>query len=49
MQERISNYKIIYAIPKYRGKGDLSLVLDSSGKEIIMNFHIRSFIKKTGL
>lgn len=47
MQERISNYKIIYAIPKYiEGKGDLSLVLDSSGKEIIMNFHIRSFIRK---
>lgn len=47
MSDKLSDYKIVYAIPKYiEGRGDLSLILDKDGKKILMDFHIRSLIRK---
>src|SRR5699024_81720 len=46
-QIKISNKKIIYAIPEYReGRGDVSKIVYEGGKEIYMPFHIRTLPRK---
>lgn len=46
-KDKISNNKIVYAIPKYiDGKGDLSIISNEEAQGIIMPFHIRTLIRK---